>query len=182
MGTLAPDDPFVVTMAFRAAAGTNLGGQNAVALEYSLQSANRIEGEDFGKFARHFVGISWQHAFQDVFSDPEPQKLYYLMRLGGGTLVRGTFPEAVGDQHLRNAPFVDLGVVIRYPLSPHVAAVGTVQDAVSFLPAETVHSYCSVQSGVTYCYPNPGPDYYTIDRPASTQHNLGVLLTLQLQL
>lgn len=182
VGTLAPDDPFVVTMVFRATAGMTLGGKDALSVEYSLQSANRVEGEDFGKYSRSFVGIAWQHAFRDAFSDPEPKRLQYLARVGGGTLVRGTFPEAVGDQELRNAPFVDAGVVIRYPLSAHVTAVGTVQDAMAFLPAQTVQSYCATQNGQTQCYVQGGPDYFTIDRPASTQHNLGVILTFQLKL
>ena len=182
VGTLAPNDPFVVTLAFRASAGWELGGQNAVVVEYSRQSVNRTLGNDFGKYARSLVGLTWQHAFHDVFSDPEPKKLQYLVRLGGGTVVRGTFPEAVGDDDLRNAPFVDVGVVIRYPLSGRFAAVGTVEDAVAFLPAETVRSYCAMQNGQMLCYPNPGPDFYTVDRPASTQHNLGVVLSMQLRL
>ncbi|HJS42968.1 MAG TPA: hypothetical protein VJ755_05815, partial [Gemmatimonadales bacterium] len=182
VGTLAPGDPFVVAMAFRAVAGMSLGGQNAITLEYSLQSANRIAGEDFGKYARHFVGIAWQHAFQDVFTDPERKRLSYLARLAGGTMIRGTFPEAVDDQQLRNAPFLDFGVVIRYPLSSRVVAVGTVEDAMAFLPAESVRSYCATQNGASLCYPPGGPDYYTIDRPATTQHNLGVILSMQLRL
>ena len=182
VGTLAPDDPFVVTMTFRAAAGMTLGGKDAITFEYSRQSANRTEGNDLGKYSRNFVGVAWQHAFRDAFSDPEPQRLQYLARLGGGTLLRGTFPEAVGDQDLRNAPFVDVGVVIRYPFSGHVTAVGTVQDAVAFLPAQTVQSYCATQNGQIVCYEQGGPNYFTIDRPATTQHNLGVILAMQLKL
>lgn len=182
VGTLAPNDPFVITLALRATAGWALGGQNALTVEYSRQSANRNEGNDLGKFARHFVGIAWQHAFQDAFSDPESMKQTYLVRVSGGTIFRGTFPEAVEDQNLRNAPFMDLGVVIRYPLSSRVAAVGTVEDAIGFLPAETVRSYCTNQNGFVLCYPHGGPNYYTIDLPAKTQHNLGVVLTMQLRL
>lgn len=182
VGTLAPDDPFVVTLALRISAGITLGGLNALTVEYSRQSANPTQRNDLGTYARDLVGIAWQHAFHDVFSDPEPKKLHYLVRLGGGTIVRGTFPEAVDDDDLRNAPFVDVGLVIRYPLSSHVTAVGTVEDAIGFLPAETVRSYCTTQNGQMACYPNPGPDYFTIDRPATTQHNLGVVLSMQLRL
>lgn len=182
VGTLAPDDPFVVTMTFRATAGWSFGGQNAVTVEYSRQSANRTEGNDLGKYARNFVGLAWQHAFQDVFSDPEPKRLQYLMRLGGGTILRGTFPEAVEDQDLRNAPFASLGMVIRYPLSSRIITIGTVEDAIGFLPAQTVKSYCSLQNGIPLCYPNGGSTYYTVDRPASTQHNLGVVLSVQLRM
>ncbi|HKA60126.1 MAG TPA: hypothetical protein VKD28_16025 [Gemmatimonadales bacterium] len=182
VGTLAPDDPFLVTLAFRASAGINFGGQNALTLEYSRQSANRTLGNDVGKYARQLVGLAWQHAFGDVFSDPEPKKLQYLMRLGGGALIRGTFPAAVGDQDLRNAAFADAGVVIRYPLSARVAAIGTVEDAIAFLPAETVQSYCTMQGGGMVCYPEGGSSYFTIDRPATTQHNLGVVLSMQVRL
>jgi len=182
VGTLAPNDPFVVTLAFRTSAGINLGGQNALTLEYSRQSANRTLGNDVGMYARQLVGLSWQHAFHDVFSDPELKKLQYLVRLGGGALIRGTFPDAVGDQDLRNAAFADVGVVIRYPLSARVAAIGTVEDAIAFLPAETVQSYCTTQGGGRVCYPDGGPTYFSIDRPASTQHNLGVVLSMQLRL
>ena len=182
-GTLAPDDPFVVTLALRATAGWVLGGQNATTVEYSRQSAPKgHSGNDLGKYARSFLGIAWQHAFHDVFSDPEPETLQYLVRLSGGTILRGTFPEAVEDQKLRNAPFVGLGLVIQYPLSSRVAAVGSVEDAIGFLPAETVQSYCSDQTGYTLCYPQGGPDYYTIDLPNKTQHNIGVVLTMQFRL
>jgi hypothetical protein len=182
VGTLAPEDPFVVTLAFRTSAGINLGGQNALTVEYSRQSANRTLGNDVGKYARQLVGLAWQHGFRDVFSDPEPKKLQYLMRLGGGALIRGTFPAAVGDQDLRNAGFADAGVVIRYPLSARVAAIGTVEDAIAFLPAETVRSYCTMQGGGMVCYPEGGSSYFTIDRPGTTQHNLGVVLSMQVRL
>lgn len=181
-GTMAPNDPFRVTLALRTGAGIVLGGQNALTVEYSRQSDNPIQGNDIGKYARDFVGFAWQHAFRDVFSDPERRTLQYLVRLSGGTVVRGTFPEAVDDQDLRNAPFAGVGVVIRYPLSSRVAAVGTVEDAIAFLPAETIRSYCAEPNGQGVCYVNPGPDYFTIDRPATTQHNLGVVLTMQLRL
>jgi hypothetical protein len=182
-GTLAPNDPFVVTLALRASAGWVLGGQNAVTIDYTRQSAPKgHSGNDLGKYARSFLGIAWQHALHDVFSDPEPETLQYLVRLSGGTILRGTFPEAVKDQKLRNAPFVGLGLVIQYPLSSRVAAVGSVEDAIGFLPAETVQSYCSDQTGYTLCYPQGGPDYYTIDLPNKTQHNLGVVLTMQFRL
>jgi hypothetical protein len=180
-GTLAPNDPFTVTLALRASAGWLFGGRNAVTLDYTRQSAVRgHDSNDLGKYARDFLGIGWQHAFQDVFSDPEPKTLQYLVRLSGGAILRGTFPEAVEGQNLRNAPFVGGGVVIRYPVSSRVIAVGSVEDAVGFLRAETVQSYCNPQNGV--CYPQGGPDYFTVDVAPTTQHNLGVILTLQLQL
>ncbi len=181
-GTLSPTDPAIVTLSLRATAGWILGGQNAISAEYSRQSANRSEGNDLGKFSRHFVGIAWQHAFHDVFSDQEPMKQQYLLRVSGGAIFRGTFPEAVGDQNLRNAPYVDVGLVIRYPFSSHIAVVGTVEDAIGFLPAETVSSYCMNDNNLVLCYPEGGSQYYTFDLPANTQHNFGVLVSAQLRL
>jgi hypothetical protein len=51
-----------------------------------------------------------------------------------------------------------------------------------FLPAESVRSYCSDESGQTLCYPQGGPDYYTIDLPDKVQHNPGFMLTMQFRL
>src|SRR3954467_5307314 len=94
-GTLSPTNPAIITLSLRATAGWILGGQNAISAEYTRQSANRSEGNDLGKFSRHFVGIAWQHAFHDVFSDQEPMAQQYLLRVSGGAIFRGTFPQAV---------------------------------------------------------------------------------------
>jgi len=129
------------------------------------------------------VGIAWQHAFHDVFSDQEPMAQQYLLRVSGGAIFRGTFPAAVGDQNLRNAPYVDVGFVIRYPFSSRIAAVGTVEDAIGFLPSETVSSYCmNDDNNVVLCYPEGGSQYYTFELPTRTQHNFGVLVTAPLRL
>ena len=178
-GALSAVNPFVATLALRAGAGWIFGAQNAITVEYSRQTANSIEGPDLGKFSRQFVGIAWQHAFRDAFSDPEPMKQQYLLRLGGGSVFRGTFPEAVGDETLQNAPFMNAGLVIRYPFSPRFAAVGTIEDAIAFLPTQTVNSYCA--QDFSNCYVQGGPDYYTYDLPAKTQHNVGLLVTVQLR-
>ena len=182
-GTLAPSDPFTVTLALRASGGVTLGGRNAVSIEYTRQSAPRgYDSNNLGKYARDFLGIGWQHAFQDVLSDPEPKRMQYLVRIVGGALFRGTFPEAVDDQDLRNAPFAGFGLLLRYPISSRVIAVGSIEDILGFLPAETVRSYCSDLSGQTLCYPQGGPDYYTIALPDKVQHNPGFMLTMQFRL
>jgi hypothetical protein len=180
-GSLGPDDPFAATLSLRAAAGWMLDGRNAIGLEYSRQSANGSEGDDLGKFARQFIGLTWQHAFRNVFADQGAMRQQYLFRVSGGALVRGTFPEAVGDQRLATAPFVDIGLVIRYPFSSRVSAVGTVEDAVGFLPHQRVRSYCGQVNGFSTCYPRGGPDYVVVDLARKTQHNFGIFAMLQLR-
>jgi hypothetical protein len=180
-GTLSPDDPFSATLAMRAALGYVVGGRNAVAFEYLRQSANGSEGEDLGKFARHLIGFTWQHALGNAFMDQDRMKQQYLIRLGGGILRPGTFPEAVEDDRLATATFVDLGVVIRYPFSSRIALVGTIEDAVAFLPTQSVRSYCGKVNGVFTCYPRGGPDHVVVKIEGRAQHNFGVFATLQLR-
>jgi hypothetical protein len=180
-GTLSPDDPFAATLAMRAGIGSGVGGRNAIGLDYSRQSANGSEGDDLGKFARHFIGVAWRRALGNAFDDQESMKQQYWLRIGGGMLVRGTFPEAVGDQQLKNATFLDVGLIIRYPFSSRVAAVGSIEDAVGFLPRESLRSYCTWQNGARLCYPRGGPTYYTVNHAADVQHNFGIFAVLQVR-
>jgi len=180
-GALNPDDPFAATLGLRGSVGFILGAKNAVAFEYSRQSSNRSEGNDLGKFGRRFVGFVWEHGFSDVFADRQSLRRRYLVRVGGGALLRGTFPEAVGDQRLKRTSFIDVGMGIRYPFTRHVTAVGIIEDALAFLPAERVRSYCGQSGFVSSCYPRGGSAYFQIDLAKKTQHNFGVLAMVQLR-
>jgi len=168
-GSLNPDDPFAATLTLRGSLGWALGGHNVLGLEYTRQSANDSEGADLGKVARHFIGIAWQHAVTPL-ANQERMKRQFLIRVGGGLLIRGTFPNATPGEELKNAAFLDAGFVIRYPFSARVAAVGTIEDAVGFLPRQKVQSYCDTDP---YCVFNTG---------GRAQHNFGLFVTLQLRL
>ena len=80
----------------------------------------------------------------------------YLLKLSGGLLVRGTTPTFNAD--LSNALFLGAGLATRYPFSRHVAAVGTIEDDVAFIPSQTIDT-TNVGGGV--------------------QHNLGLFVVVQ---
>lgn len=180
-GTLGPDDPFAATLSLRASVGWMLSSRSGIGVKYSRQSANGSDGDDLGKFAHQFIGVVWQRGFTNAFDDQESMQHQYGVRIGGGMVIRGTFPAALGDERLKRAPFLDLGLVIRYPFTARVAAVGSIENAVAFLPRQTVRSYCSAQNGGSTCYPIGGPNYFTIDLAENVQHNLGIVAALQVR-
>ena len=139
-GTFSPDDPFKATLSLRGAVGWILNSRNAIAFDYTRQSANRNEGPDLGRHARQFIGLAWQHAFRDAFGNEELLHQQYLLRLAGGVLTRGTFQGVQPSVALKDAGFFDAGVSIRYPFTTHVAAVGMIEDALAFLPKQVITS------------------------------------------
>ena len=183
-GSLNQGDPFHPNMSFRAAAGVNVGARNRMQGEYTRQSANRNQGTDLGTYAFQFVGVAWEHAFQDAFESDPPKTQRYLVRIATGILVRGSFAYAVPYTDLKNAGFVDAGMVARYPFSDHVAAVGSIEDAIAFLPRQTVASYCNtIIDGYTprSCYSAGGPNVFEVDTGGAAQHNFGVFMALELR-
>lgn len=181
-GSLSPTDPFGAALGLRASAGWVLDAQDAVTLEYSRQPANRSESAVLGLFPRHFLGIGWQHAFRNAFANPIRMKQQYLVRLSAGFLLGRVFPEAVAGDRLKPAPFLGLGLVIRYPFSQRIALIGTIDDALVFLPRQTVRSYCGAPSGFLVCYPRGGGTFYAVDVGGKAQQNFALLATLQLRL
>lgn len=143
-GSLSPDDPFKATLSFRGSAGWILNSRNAIAFDYTRQSANRNEGADLGRHARQYIGLAWQHAFRDAYGDEQSLKQQYLLRLVGGVLTRGRFRGVQPSVALKKAGFFDVGVSIRYPFTNHLAAVGTIEDALAFLPKQVVTSGSTV--------------------------------------
>jgi hypothetical protein len=126
-------------LTFRGSTGLILSHRDALAIDYTRQSKSRSTGDDLGKYARQFLGVAWHHSFQEAFYDDETHQQQYLFKLSGGLLVRGTTPN-YGVADLSNAFFVGAGLAIRYPLSRHIAAVGTIEDDIAFIPSQTIDS------------------------------------------
>lgn len=137
-GSLSPDDPFYAVLSFRGSAGWILSHRDALSIDYTRQSKSRSTSEDLGKYARQFLGVAWQHSFREAFYDDERHQQQYLFKLSGGLLVRGKSPSYSED--LSNALFLGAGVAIRYPLSSRIAAVGTLEDDLAFIPRQTIDS------------------------------------------
>ena len=55
-------------------------------------------------------------------------------------LTRGRFQGVQPSVALKDAVFFDRGVSIRYPFAHRLAAVGTIEDAIAFLPKQVVTS------------------------------------------
>jgi hypothetical protein len=136
-GSLSPEDPFHAVLTFRGSAGLILSHRDALALDYSRQS--KSTNEDLGKYVRQFLGFAWHHSFREAFYDDETHQQQYLFKLSGGLLVRGQTPR-YGFADLSNAFFLGAGLAIRYPLSRHIAAVGTIEDDIAFIPSQTLDS------------------------------------------
>ena len=138
-GSLSPEDPFYAVLTFRGSVGWILSHRDALAIDYTRQSKSRSTSEDLGKYARQFLGFAWHHSFRDAFYDDEQHQQQYLFKLSGGLLIRGQAPN-YGLADLSNAFFLGAGLAIRYPLSRHIAAVGTIEDDIAFIPTQTLDS------------------------------------------
>ena len=137
-GSLSPDDPLNAILSFRGSVGWILSHRDALSIDYTRQSNSRSTSEDLGKYARQFVGFAWHHSFQEAFYDEDTHQQQYLFKLSGGLLVRGTTPSFNSD--LANAAFLGAALAIRYPFSPHIAAVGTIEDDIAFIPSQTINT------------------------------------------
>ena len=155
-GSLSPVDPLTAILTFRGSVGRILSHRDALSIDYTRQSRSRSTSEDLGKYARQFVSVSWLHAFQEAFYDEDTKQQQYLFKLSGGLLVRGRTPSFNAD--LANAAFLGAGLAIRYPLSRHIAAVGTIEDDIAFIPSQTIDT-TNVGGGV--------------------QHNFGLFVVVQ---
>lgn len=179
-GSFTAEDPFNVMLGFRGAVGRITGARDRVAFEYSRQRANRSEGNALGLIARDFLALGWHHAFRDVFSQEPLLKQQYLLHLSAGIVPSRGFPEAVGGERLNTAPFLGIGLAIRYPISDRLALLGTLDDAMVFLSRQTVRSYCPSGSGGCY---NPGDSlYYDVNVGGAVQQNFAVLVSVQARL
>ena len=175
VGTLSPDDPFNAILSFRGSAGWILSHRAAFSIDYTRQSANRSTSEDLGKYARQFLSVSWHHAFREAFYDDETHQQQYFLKLSAGMLARGTTRDLDPVQDLANALFTGVALSIRYPLSSQIAAVGTLEDDVAFLPDQTMKTRCNA----TTCFPPGSGQFYTFDVEGTVQHNFGLFVFFQ---
>jgi len=174
-GSLSPDDPFQAMLSFRGSATWILNHRHALNLNYTRQSANRSTNADLGRYARQFIGVSWQYAFQEAFYDEEHLKQQYFLTLGTGILNRGPTRDLDPVQDLANAPFFNVGVAIRYPITGALVVLGSLEDDFAPLPRQTMNTRCNA----TTCFPEGSGQYYTFEVPGATQHNFGLFVLLQ---
>lgn len=137
-GSLSPDDPLNAILTFRGSVGWILSHRDALSIDYTRQSNSRSTSEDLGKYARQFLGFAWHHSFQEAYYDDDTHQQQYLFKLSGGLLVRGETPSFNAD--LANAAFLGAALAIRYPLSRHIAAGGTIEDDMAFIPSQTINT------------------------------------------
>ena len=155
-GSLSPVDPLTAILTLRGSAGLILSHRDALAIDYTRQSKGGSTNEGLGKYPRQFLGFAWHHSFQEAFYDDETHQQQYFFKLSGGLLLRGKSPRFNAD--LANAAFLGAALAIRYPLSRHIAAVGTIEDDIAFIPSQTIDS-TTVAGGA--------------------QHNFGLFVTVQ---
>jgi len=179
-GSFSAGDPFSANLRFRSALGRIVGARDLVALEYSRQRANRGEGDALGLIARDFLALGWHHAFREAFSHAALLKQQYLLHLNVGIVPRRRFPEAVGNDRLKAAPFLGIGVAIRYPVTRRLALLGTLDDALVFLSRQTVRSYCPPDGGS--CYSPGSAFFFDVDVGGAVQQNFGFFVSLQARL
>jgi len=175
VGTLSPDDPFSAILSLRGSAGWVLSHRNAISLDYTRQSGNRSTSEDLGDYARQFLGFSWHHSFREAFYDDETHQQQYFLKITAGMLTRGLTRDLDPVQDLSNALFTGAALSIRYPLSARIAAVGTLEDDVAFIPDQTMETRCNAVD----CYPTGSGQFYTFDVDGTVQHNFGLFVVFQ---
>lgn len=155
-GSLNPDDPFTVTLAYGVQLGWQLTERSALFFGAMRQELSRdIQGFPQDDERTYVIAgferyLGWEHIRRQRIG----------VRLAGGFAVR---------RPLKTAPFIAAGVVIRYPLSPSFAFVARVEDAVAFLPTDSA-TYCPF-----------GPPCTTYRTGGKAQHNFGLFISAELR-
>jgi hypothetical protein len=152
-GTLNPDDPFAVTMAFGATVG-RYRGTHSMALRILMQSQNRNSGPSLTRDARTFLLLTWEKG-RAWHGQPARQVFF---RLGGGVVLRSPY---------RAGPALDLAVGWKYRMRQHLLLVGSVGDLIAFLPRDT-YSNCR------------GPGTQGCATGGKAQSNFGLTIAVEL--
>ena len=154
-GTLNAHDPLNATLAIGASLGLVLG-PSRLALHVVRQSWNRNSGVDVSR-GRTFAMLDWELAAKP--SGPWGRQAF--LRLGGGWLFQSPYTSTVA---------ADLGVGLRYRLTPYLFAVGALVDQVAFIRRQDFTS-CDTTFEVICT---------TATIPTQAQHNFGLLVDLEL--
>jgi hypothetical protein len=152
-GTLNARDPFNTTLAFGGAVGITVRSSSFV-LRLVRQSWNRNSGADVSD-GRTFALLDWEWAGKPKGAwQRQP-----FIRLGAGWLFQSPF---------KSTGATDLGVGLRYKLASRLFVVGALVDQVAWVQPQ-VFTDCQA----TICT--------TTNVPEQIQHNLGLLVDLELR-
>ncbi len=155
-GSMNPDNPFTVTLAYGAHIGWQFTERQALFLRATRQELSfDIAGYPRDDLRRYLsVGyeryLGWEERYHQQFA----------LRFAAGVAFRGP---------LSTAPFVSGGVSLRYPLSRRIAFLGTFEDALAALPTDTIQDCihfdpCAIwRSG------------------GKVQHNFGMFISVELR-
>jgi hypothetical protein len=154
-GALNPGSLSQVTLAFGAGAGFEWGRHRLV-LDATVQSQNRNSGADLTSDARTFLLLHWEY----LGRGHGPRQRQIFGRLGGGRVLRSPY---------KTVWVIDGGVGLRYRMARSLSLIGSLTDAVAFLPAESF----------VYC-PDPFFSCGTLAVKDGPQHNFGFLVGLEL--
>ncbi len=154
-GSLNPDDPFSVTLAYGGQVGWHFG-RHALLLRATWQELSR----DLYSYAapenlRRYLSLVYER-------DPgwqEPYRQQLVVRLEAGGVARGAWSAAA---------FGAVGVGLRYPLGKKIAFLGSLEDRVVALPKDTLPD----------CGYDPCPAY-TVG--GKVQHNFGMFISVELR-
>jgi hypothetical protein len=154
-GSMNPDDPFTVTLAYGAQIGWQLNERNALFFHGSMQELSL----DIAGYPRDDLRRYLSVGYERYLGQEDRYRQQFALRFGAGLAFRGD---------LGTAPFVSGGVAIRYALSRRFAFLGTFEDAIVALPTDTLQD----------CRFDPCAVYRT---GGKTQHNFGMFISLELR-
>jgi hypothetical protein len=152
---LNPDDPLQVTAAVGGAIGVRVR-RFALILRGLYQGKNGYTGSDLTAEGRTFWGLAAEYALMISEGDQREG----VVQVGLGRLHRS---------HFRTPWFAQLGLGGRYRVAPPVALLVSAQDLVAFLPTEA-----------SRCDPIPGGQFCIAPVVGQIQHNLGLVLAVEL--
>jgi hypothetical protein len=154
-GSLTPDDPFKVTLAYGAQLGWQFG-RHGLLLRATWQDFSR----DLFSYAapengRRYLSLAYERRLG--WDDPFRQQV--VLRIEGGGVARGGWSSAA---------FGAVGVGLRYPIGHKIAFLGSFEDRVLALPKDTLPD----------CGYDPCPAY-TVG--GNVQHNFGLFISVELR-
>lgn len=158
-GSLNPDDPFTVTLAYGAQVGWQFG-RHGLLLRATWQELSR----DLYSYAapedgRRYISLAYERLAARGGNGEEPFRQHLLLRFEAGGVARAPW---------KTAAFGSLGVGLRYPLARKVAFVGSFEDRVVAIPKDTLPD----------CGYDPCPAY-TVG--GKVQHNFGMFISVELR-
>lgn len=154
-GALNPDDPLNAVFAWGAGIGVSTRS-GAILLRFVRQGWDR----DFGSgrtHSRSYLLAAWEAIGQPM----QPGMPRPFLRLGAGAMLHAP---------LRTTWALDAEVGLRFRLGSRLVAVGSLGDLAPWLPSEQAW----------YCNGFPVPACTRQSVPSAFQHNIGLLIGLEL--